>query len=84
MEAREFANDMAHFSYAEQRFDSRTMPLFRFFKLLPVALEVAQQFASAGGREAEVCKSFLMAFHGHAGYDAVVSAAATIDVLIVI
>lgn len=83
MEAREFANFMAHFSYAEPRFDSRTLPLFRFFKLMPVALEVAQQFASGDGKEAVVCKGFLMAFQGHAGYDAIVSAAATIDVLVV-
>ena len=48
MRGPEFDQVLRHFQYAEQRFDSRSMPLFKIFKLLPVALDAVEEIARSG------------------------------------
>ena len=38
MSAKAFATTLRNLHYAEQRFDSRSLPLFRLFQLLPVVI----------------------------------------------
>ena len=83
-----FANLLKNLSFADHRFDSRKRPLFRLFKLLPLAISCLETIAAdpvASAFDAEDAKwaaSLLQDFEGDAGYNRVVGAAVAADCLL--
>lgn len=81
----QFSSLLQDLNYAEQRFNSRSEPLFRLFMLLPVAIDAVRILACKAHRDGKVteelwCNSFLEQFAGDAGYCKVVGAALVADV----
>jgi len=69
-----------NFSHKEARFDSRSEPLFRLFKLLPFAIEcLVQLSADPDWDTRQFPISLLKKFGGLEGYDRLVSAAVVAD-----
>ena len=75
MEARPFGKVLRNFVYAEQRFNSRTEPLFKLFHLLPAAVDALIELGGVG-----------LKFVGtlQRGYDLIVSAALVADIMMLI
>lgn len=83
-----FSNIILNFSHKEARFDSRSEPLFRLFRLLPVAIEALKHFADSSvgpdDKDRRFAQSLLRKFAGADGYDRLVSAAVIADAMVVI
>ena len=84
VEARAFARILVNLSHSEARFDSRSEPLFRLFKLLPVTFAALERLCEVGDRKDVKHASALLArFGGPEGYDRAVSAAVVGDTMLV-
>ena len=80
-----FCNLIKNLSHKEARYDSRTEPLFRLFKLLPIAFETLLVLASSTDvDDKKRSKILLRTFAGPTGYDKLVSAAVVGDGMMVI
>eukprot|EP00438_Fugacium_kawagutii_P008653 Skav201130 [mRNA] locus=scaffold4373:194633:196390:+ [translate_table: standard] len=83
-----FAKLLKNLSFADHRFDSRKKPLFRLFKLLPVAISCLEAIAADpvssafDVEDAKWAASLLQDFEGDAGYNRVVGAAVAADCLL--
>ena len=79
----EFGHTIRNLSYSEVRFDSRSRPLFRLFKILPAAIDTLR-FLVEGGSAEERCHAttLLAMFAGDEGFVRVVSAAVAADALV--
>ena len=51
---------ISNLAYAEQRFDSRSRPLFRFFSMFPLHIEVLERVAQMGGHHQKWAKDLLL------------------------
>ena len=71
-------------SFAEQRFDSRSAPLFKFFSLFPFAVKTLARLTKDGDNDDRAwATSLLREFAGTTGYDKLVSAAVVADAMVV-
>ena len=85
LQAPAFAEIIRNLSYAEQRFDSRSEPLFRFFSLITMAIEALRELWEAGEYVERVwARDLLTVMGGEEGYDRLVSAAVVGDAMQVI
>ena len=82
--ARAFASVLRNFNYAEQRFDSRSSPLYKIFMLLPVVIDGLGDLANDWTHPDDQlwAQHLLESFGGLDGYDAIVSAAVIGDAMI--
>ena len=72
MSAKAFATTLRNLHYAEQRFDSRSLPLFRLFQLLPVVIDTLEELAGQGTLDERKWAAALLAeFGGPAGFEKV-------------
>ena len=68
--AQAFATILRNLHYAEQRFDSRSLPLFRLFSLLPVVISVLEELAASGTlEERKWAVKLLKEFGGPEGFE---------------
>ena len=82
--AERFADTMRNLAYAEQRYDSRSRPLFRFFQLLPVAIQTLVKLVEHGSEdEVRHATDLLASFSGDDGWVKIISAAVAADSMIV-
>ena len=78
-----FARVLTSFQFAEQRFNSRTKPLFRIFRLLPTVIQTLSDVTKSNDtQDAAWAEGLLHKFSGPAGYETLVSAAVVADALI--
>ena len=81
--AETFCEVMKNFAYSEVRFDSRTRPLYRLFRLLPVVIDALEELTSAGEQaDKSWAKDLLLSWSGDAGYVRLVGAAVCADALV--
>lgn len=78
LDTRAFAKVLRSFGYAEQRFNSRSEPMLKLFKLLPIAIDSLVDLGD------EWAATLLSSFAGAAGYERVVGAALVADVMLVL
>lgn len=85
-DAPSFAGVLRNLQYSESRFSSRTKPLFRLFRLLPVVIQtladISSWTAQAEKEEADWAAALLQKWGGDRGYEALVSAAVLADSLV--
>ena len=79
-----FSRVLRNFQFAEQRFNSRTKPLFRIFRLLPTVIQTLSDITSKSDdpQDANWAEELLQKFSGPQGYEALVTAAVVADTLI--
>ena len=78
-----FAKIMHSMSFAEQRYDSRSRPLMRFFKLLPIAIGTLVKLVENGtASEATHATELLSMLTGDAGFKRIVGAAVAADSMV--
>ena len=81
-----FSKVLKNCSFADHRFDSRKKPLFRLFKLLPVAIrcleEICAQRAPFDAAEKTWAAELLRDFEGDEGYNRLVGSAVAADCLL--
>ena len=83
-----FAKLLRSLSFADHRFDSRKRPLFRLFKLLPIAINCLEAIAADpvtsvfDVEDAKWASSLLEDFAGDAGFNRIVGAAVAADCLL--
>ncbi|MCP4241422.1 MAG: hypothetical protein GY772_12755, partial [bacterium] len=78
-----FARVVRNVHYAEQRFDSRSAPLFTIFSMLPTVIRFLQICAKKGDRADHTwAENLLRQLAGDTGYDRLVSAAVFSDAMI--
>ena len=79
-----FSQTLRNMSYAEQRFDSRSQPLFVIFSMIPVAVRFfLQNVLIRGDRDDRIwAQDMLMQWGGDIGYDRLISAAVFSDAMI--
>ena len=83
--AEAFAATIKNLQYSEARFDSRTRPLFRLFRLMPVVTEVLAEL-SADQDDAEDsawAAELLESWGGDTGFSTLVQASVVADALVV-
>ena len=84
VEACAFDHMLVNLSHSENRFDSRSEPLFRLFHLLPVTMASLERLCEDGDPDDVKHASTLLArFGGTGGYDRTVSAAVVADTMLV-
>lgn len=77
-----FSQTIRNLAFAEQRYDSRSRPLFRLFTLLPVAIDVLQKLTKVEKEDAAKCaKEILSLFAGDEGFVRVIGAAVAADAM---
>ena len=82
--AETFCGILRNFAYSEIRFDSRTRPLYRLFRLLPVVIDSLEALSTSGERSERTWASeLLLSWGGDAGYNALVGAAVCADALVI-
>ena len=80
--AETFCKILRNFAYSEIRFDSRTRPLYRMFRLLPIVIDCLQELSSADDdRDRRWATELLQSWSGDAGYEKLVGAAVVADAL---
>ncbi len=86
VDSRAFGHILKNFAYAEQRFDSRSVPLFKFFQLLPIAIRalVKLNVASRGDADEEWAADILSKITGPTGYVNLLSSALVADLMLVV
>jgi len=86
MSADAFGKLIVNFSHKEARFDSRSEPLVRLFRLLPIVIETLRKLSEDADDDADrrYAKALLRSFGGPVGYDLLVSAALTADAMLVL
>ena len=85
MSADAFGKLIVNFSHKEARFDSRTEPLVRMFRLLPICIESLRELTVSGDDDdRRYCMKLLRSFGGATGYDSLVSSAAVGDGMVVV
>ena len=79
----DFARVLRTFQYAEQRFNSRSKPLFRIFRLLPTVIQTLSDITSMTDDPADSswAESLLQRFAGIQGYETLVTAAVVADAM---
>ena len=78
-----FAKTLQSMSYAEHRYDSRSRPLLRFFKLLPIAVATLVKLVENGSAsEAAHATELLGMLSGDCGFKRIVGAAVAADSMI--
>jgi hypothetical protein len=75
-----FAQLIWNLAHAEHRYDSRSRPLFRLFKLFPVVLDTLEELARNGYTEFD---DLVITWGGDSGFCLVIRAALTSDAMIV-
>jgi hypothetical protein len=80
-----FEKIVRNLSYAEQRFDSRTEPLLRIFKLLPVIMDTLERCALMcdDDNDPGVFALIIENLTGKKGYSVIVRAAVASDILVI-
>ena len=76
-----FAKLILNLAYADHRYDSRSRPLFRFFRLLPVVIDTLEELSKAGEKEFD---DFLATWGGDKGFCLVIRGAMAADAMVVI
>ena len=92
MSAEAFGKLIVNFSHKEARFDSRSEPLVRLFRLLPIVIEVLRELSGhpnelrsvSDVEDRRYARALLRSFGGPAGYDLLVSAAVTADAMLIL
>ncbi|CAE7209725.1 unnamed protein product [Symbiodinium sp. CCMP2456] len=79
----DFGHTIRNLSYSEVRFDSRSRPLFRLFRLLPVAIDTLRFLVEGGNDEERAFATELLAlFSGDEGFVRVIGAAVAADAMV--
>jgi hypothetical protein len=78
-----FAKTLRNMSFADHRFNSRSEPLFRVFKLFPEAVAAARMLSETGDiADRAWAENFLTQLAGEEGFDRVVGAAVVGDAML--
>ena len=79
----DFARVLRTFQYAEQRFNSRSKPLYRIFRLLPTVIQTLSDITSMTDdpHDSNWAESLLLRFSGTKGYETLVTAAVVADAM---
>ena len=85
MSADAFGKIIVNFSHKEARFDSRSEPLVRLFRLLPICIETLRELTVSGDDEdRRLCQTLLRSLGGPTGYDLLVSSAVIADGMVLV